>query len=85
LKKYQTRGGKDRDRGGRKASAKREREVAASGATPLDKMLRSMRLLLALQVTLRRLADEYQMIADELEDEGVSTNPVTLNVAVPGD
>jgi hypothetical protein len=38
-----------------------------------------------LQVTLRRLADEYQMIADELEDEEVSTNPVALNVAVPGD
>jgi hypothetical protein len=31
-----------------KASAKREREVAASGATPLDVMLKSMRLLLAL-------------------------------------
>src|ERR1700704_4983097 len=31
-----------------KASAKREREAAASGATPLDVMLRSMRLLLAL-------------------------------------
>jgi hypothetical protein len=25
------------------------------------------------------------MIADEREDEGVSTNPVALNVAMPGD
>ena len=61
LKKYQVRGGKRPGSGRKKnspnkASAKREREVAASGATPLDKMLRSMRLLLALQVTLRRLA-----------------------------
>ena len=31
-----------------RASAKREREAAASGATPVDVMLRSMRLLLAL-------------------------------------
>jgi hypothetical protein len=31
-----------------RASASRERKVAASGATPLDVMLRSMRLLLAL-------------------------------------
>jgi|ERR1700730_1947051 hypothetical protein len=31
-----------------RASAKREREAAASGATPLDVMLKSMRLLLAL-------------------------------------
>ena len=31
-----------------KASANREREAAASGATPLDVMLKSMRLLMAL-------------------------------------
>jgi hypothetical protein len=31
-----------------RASANREREAAASGATPLDVMLKSMRLLLAL-------------------------------------
>jgi hypothetical protein len=31
-----------------RASGKREREAAASGATPLDVMLKSMRLLLAL-------------------------------------
>src|ERR1700682_291077 len=32
----------------KRASANRERKVAASGATPLDVMLKSMRLLLAL-------------------------------------
>jgi hypothetical protein len=53
LKKYQMRGGK-RPGAGRKpnvpnrASANRERAAAASGATPLDVMLKSMRLFLAL-------------------------------------
>jgi hypothetical protein len=53
LKKYQMRGGKRAGAGRKKntpnrASAERERKVAASGATPLDVMLRSMRSLIAL-------------------------------------
>jgi hypothetical protein len=30
----------------------------------------------ALQVSLRRMADEYQTIADELEDEEISATPL---------
>jgi hypothetical protein len=53
LKKYQMRGGRRPGAGRKKnipnkASANREREVAASGATPLEVMLKSMRLLMAL-------------------------------------
>jgi hypothetical protein len=53
LKKYQMRGGKRPGAGRKKnvpnrANANRERAVAASGATPLEVMLKAMRVLLAL-------------------------------------